>query len=135
MFNDGAFAALTDKDRSARQPDPRSSTASRSASAPSGEHGVARGADGDLALVDVDDVGEDALLVHDAHRDDPSLAFALARLADAPDRPDADRRLPRRRAPGRRSPSVGAKLAAARADLGPGALEALLHAGDTWTVA
>ena len=37
--------------------------------------------DGQLRIVEVADVGEDAILVHDAERDDPSLAFALARLS------------------------------------------------------
>ena len=37
--------------------------------------------DGELMVVDVAAVGEDALVVHDAHREDPSLAFALSRLA------------------------------------------------------
>ena len=46
-----------------------------------GQRGVVMGSDGQLRLVDVADVGEDALLVHDAARDDPSLAFALARLS------------------------------------------------------
>ena len=46
-----------------------------------GHAGVVMGADGQLRIVEVADVGVDALLVHDAHRDDPSLAFALARLA------------------------------------------------------
>jgi 2-oxoglutarate/2-oxoacid ferredoxin oxidoreductase subunit beta len=101
---------------------------------PDGEHGVARAADGDLAIVSVDDAGEDALVVHDAHRDDPTLAFALARLAEAPTDPTpigvfraVDRPVG--------IAEVGRRLAAARADLAPGALEALLHAGDTWTVA
>ena len=34
-----------------------------------------------LEVVDVDQVGEDALLVHDAHDEDPSTAFALSRLS------------------------------------------------------
>ena len=44
------------------------------------QRGVVMGTDGQLRLVDVADVGEDAILVHDAHRADPSLAFALSRL-------------------------------------------------------
>ena len=35
-------------------------------------------------MVDVAEVGEDALAVHDAHREDPSHAFALAHLAERP---------------------------------------------------
>ena len=52
-----------------------------------GENGVVRDADGDLRIAAVADVGEDALVVHDAHRDDPSLAFALSRLSSSPDGP------------------------------------------------
>ena len=29
------------------------------------------------------DVGEDALLVHDAHNPDPTMAFAISRLTDS----------------------------------------------------
>src|SRR4051794_11518689 len=43
--------------------------------------GVGMGPDGRLRIVEVADVGVDALLVHDARREDPSLAFALARLS------------------------------------------------------
>ena len=45
------------------------------------QRGVVMGTDGQLRLVEVADVGEDAILVHDAERADPSLAFALARLS------------------------------------------------------
>ena len=58
--------------------------------------------DGSCELVDVADVGEDALLVHDEHHVHSSLAFALSRIAHTPDGPDPVRRLPRRRAPGLR---------------------------------
>ena len=74
-------------------------------------------------------------VVHDAHRDDPSLAFALSRLALAPERADADRHLPRRRparCPARSSPRSCRPTAPASASA---ELDALLHAGDTWTVA
>jgi 2-oxoglutarate ferredoxin oxidoreductase subunit beta len=133
VFNDGAFAALTDKDRAVFNRIPLEH-GKPIRFGPDGERGVARAADGDLAIVSVDDAGEDALVVHDAHRDDPTLAFALARLADAPTDPTpigvfraVDRPVG--------IAEVGRKLASARADLAPGALEALLHAGDTWTVA
>jgi 2-oxoglutarate ferredoxin oxidoreductase subunit beta len=97
------------------------------------ERGVARAADGRLELVDVAAVGEDALVVHDAQRLDPSLAFELAHLAQRPTGPtpvgvfrDVDR------------PVYGAALAReleqTRAGLGIEQLEQLLHSGDTWTV-
>ena len=47
-----------------------------------GQYGVTRADDASLKVVDVADVGTDAVLVHDAHADDPSLAFDLSRLAD-----------------------------------------------------
>ena len=46
------------------------------------QRGVMMGADGQLRLVEVADVGLDAILRHDAERADPSLAFALARLSN-----------------------------------------------------
>ena len=45
-----------------------------------GHLGVVRRPDSTLALAEVADVGEDAILVHAAHADDPSVAFALSRL-------------------------------------------------------
>ncbi|HSN43327.1 MAG TPA: 2-oxoacid:ferredoxin oxidoreductase subunit beta [Propionibacteriaceae bacterium] len=36
-----------------------------------------------VKVVEVADVGEEALLVHDTHRPDPSVAFALSRLTDS----------------------------------------------------
>ncbi|MGH3664771.1 MAG: 2-oxoacid:ferredoxin oxidoreductase subunit beta, partial [Egibacteraceae bacterium] len=49
--------------------------------------GVALATTGKLRIVDVAEVGEDNLLVHDAHRDDPGLAFMLSRLAHTPHGP------------------------------------------------
>ena len=46
------------------------------------EHGLARAADASLQVVDARAVDEADLIVHDAHAEDPSLAFALSRLAD-----------------------------------------------------
>ena len=62
-----------------------------------GHRGVVMQPDGQLKIVAVADVGEDAILVHDANRDDPSLAFALARLSRRRPLADAVRRVPRRR--------------------------------------
>ena len=46
-----------------------------------GHRGIMRNPAGRLEVVDVDQVGEAALLVHDAHDEDPSTAFALSRLS------------------------------------------------------
>ena len=78
-------------------------------------------------------VGEDALLVHDAKRAEPSLAFELAHLAARPTGPTP---IGIFRAVER--PVYGADLSAsleeARAGVGTPELEALLHSGETWTV-
>ncbi|MGQ0839204.1 2-oxoacid:ferredoxin oxidoreductase subunit beta [Actinokineospora sp.] len=46
-----------------------------------GEYGVVRAGFGSLEVAKVSEVGEDALVVHDAHAEDPSYAFALSRLS------------------------------------------------------
>jgi 2-oxoglutarate ferredoxin oxidoreductase subunit beta len=99
-----------------------------------GSKGVVRTADGQVAIANVAEVGEDALLVHDAHREDPSLAFALSRLsevhtlADTPigifrdvTRPSYDR-------------LVREQLDEARDKKGAGDLQTLVRGGDTWLV-
>ena len=53
---------------------------------PDGEYGVVI-EDGAAEVVEVADVGEERLVVHDEHRDDPSLAFTLSRLLDGPTSP------------------------------------------------
>ncbi|NMO91902.1 2-oxoacid:ferredoxin oxidoreductase subunit beta [Actinomycetospora sp. TBRC 11914] len=47
-----------------------------------GEFGVVRAASGGLEVRKVDEVGEDALVVHRADEQDPTQAFALSRLSD-----------------------------------------------------
>ena len=98
-----------------------------------GSRGVVMGSDGQLRLVDVAEVGEASLLVHDAHRPDPGLAFALARLSHddhsptpfgifrSIDRPDYG--------------SLMANQVMQAADRkGPGDLAALLRSNGTWVV-
>jgi 2-oxoglutarate ferredoxin oxidoreductase subunit beta len=123
VFNDGAFDALRDKKQAA-------------INAIRLEHGepivfaggtkqVVRDPDASLRITDA---GDGEPLVHDAHRDDPSLAFALSRLSLVPDGPtpigifrDVAR------------PVHGSSLELGTA--GDAELDALLAAGDTWTVA
>ena len=83
VFNDGAFSVLTEKEtKDANQI--RLTAGQPIRFGVENERGVARGPDGGLAIVDVADMGEDALIVHDPGRLDPGLAFSLARLADNP---------------------------------------------------
>jgi 2-oxoglutarate ferredoxin oxidoreductase subunit beta len=132
VFNDGAFDALSEKQtRDANVIALEHGSAIRFGA--QGELGVVRGPDGDLAIAAVADVGEDALLVHDAHREDPSLAFALSRLAEAEGGATPIgifRAAPR----ASQTPTLAGDLLAAQASFGTDGLERLLHAGDTWTV-
>jgi 2-oxoglutarate/2-oxoacid ferredoxin oxidoreductase subunit beta len=128
VFNDGAFAALTEKDtKDANQIRLEDGHPIRFGI--ENERGVARAGDGGLEIVDVDSVGEDALLVHDSHRPDPSLAFSLARLADDPTVPtpigifrDVQRQMYGRGGPVRTAPATEVELAD------------LLLGSDSWTV-
>jgi 2-oxoglutarate ferredoxin oxidoreductase subunit beta len=132
IFNDGAFLALTSKDGRSQNRiylehgKPVRFGADR-------ERGVVMTGAGRLEMVDVADVGEDKLLVHDERRDDPSLAFALSRLADGPTGPtplgvfrDVDRPV--------YGDGMEHQLRAAAEAQGPGDLGRLLSSGDTWTV-
>ena len=96
------------------------------------ERGVVLDGQGRARIVDVADVGEDAILVHDEARAEPGLAFMLSRLATGPteptpigvfraiDRPDY-------------GTETNRQLAAANAK-GPGDLRSLLHSRPTWEV-
>ncbi len=128
VFNDGAFAALTEKDVK-DQNQIRLEHGKPIRFGVEDERGVARAPDGHLAIVDVADVGEDALIVHDSHRMDPGLAFSLARLADDPTEPtpigifrEVQRPVFGRTGPARTQTASDEQL------------EELLLSGDTWTV-
>lgn len=99
-----------------------------------GEKGVRLGADGSAELVAVADVGEDALLVHDAHAAEPAIAFALGRLGYPNPGPlpigvlrDVERPV--------YDDLMAAQIEDAKRATGDGDLAALLHAGDTWQTA
>ena len=131
VFNDGAWNTITKKDARASMVidlvhgEPVRFGADR-------EHGVI--VDGGVAkVVEVAEVGEAALHVHDETAVDPSIAFALSRLAAhvnqptpmgvfrAVDRPEYGE-------------GVDSQIAAAQAEKGPGDLDALLHSLPTWEV-
>ncbi|HEY6837084.1 MAG TPA: 2-oxoacid:ferredoxin oxidoreductase subunit beta [Gaiellaceae bacterium] len=97
------------------------------------ERGVHLRPDGSAEIVDVADVGEGALMVHDEHHEYPSLAAALARLSHTPHGPtpigvfrDVERPVYDR--------LMDEQLERAREEQGEGDLAELLHAGDTWTI-
>jgi len=98
------------------------------------QRGVMMGDDGGLRIVEVADVGLDRILVHDKHRDAPSLAFALARLNqdDASPTPfGVFRQVERPEYAG----EVTRQVAAASERKGAPDLDALLRSNGTWSVA
>jgi 2-oxoglutarate ferredoxin oxidoreductase subunit beta len=96
-----------------------------------GRRCVTMGSDGQLRLMDVGDSGP--ILVHDAHRDDPSLAFALARLNEDDHSPtpfgvfrDVDRT--------EYASSVAEQVVAASEGRRDADLATLLRSNGTWVV-
>jgi 2-oxoglutarate ferredoxin oxidoreductase subunit beta len=97
------------------------------------EQGVVARPGGGVEIVDVKDVGEDALLRHDESAEDSSLAFALSRLSHTPvgptpigifravERPVYDT-------------LMAEQIEVTKRELGEGDLKKLLHAGDTWAI-
>jgi len=86
VFNDGAFAGIIKKDKRA------SMLIQLQHGQPvrfgeDNELGVISNSQGDAEIVNVDDVGESALVVHDEKNENPSLAFALSRIASGPYEP------------------------------------------------
>jgi 2-oxoglutarate ferredoxin oxidoreductase subunit beta len=128
VFNDGAFGALTEKEtKDANQI--RLEHGQPIRFGVENQRGVARAADGHLAIVEVADVGEDDLIVHDSHRMDPGLAFSLSRLAEDPTGPTPIGIFREVQRP------VFARTGPAQPDIASdGQLEELLLSGDTWTV-
>jgi 2-oxoglutarate/2-oxoacid ferredoxin oxidoreductase subunit beta len=98
-----------------------------------GERGVVIDEQGRAKIVDVADVGEDHLVVHDESRADPTLAFTLSRLSTGPTMPTPIGvfRAVQRQEYGA---SANQQIAAAQEQKGPGDLAALLASGATWTV-
>jgi 2-oxoglutarate ferredoxin oxidoreductase subunit beta len=142
IFNDGAFDAIKSNDTKADAIIPlvhgepiRFGTPDNSGE---GSKGLIRDAStGGVKVVEVADVGESAVLVHDAYNADPSTAFAISRLTDAGflnqspigifrqvERPTYDDQA---RAQIETSAHNDPVAAADR-------LSALVNSGDTWTV-
>jgi 2-oxoglutarate ferredoxin oxidoreductase subunit beta len=131
VFNDGAFEAVTAKTAreemiiELRHGEPIRFGADLA-------HGVVLNEFGECEVVDAAG-NEDRLLVHDEHRDDPTLAFALSRLATGPTMPTPMGVLRDVQRPTYEA-AVQQQLAAASDRDGPGDLHALISSGATWTV-
>jgi 2-oxoglutarate ferredoxin oxidoreductase subunit beta len=129
IYNDGAF----DHVREEKQNRIYLRTGERIRFGAEDEKGVVQYPDGTLRVVDVEEAGENSLLVHDAGHAQASLAFGLSRITFETDgavplgvfrsveRPVYD-------------DLMSEQLEAAREQSGEGDLAALLHSGDTWTV-
>jgi 2-oxoglutarate ferredoxin oxidoreductase subunit beta len=132
VFNDGAFDALRDKQHGAQHNQIRLEDG-KPVLFDDGRKCVAIGENGRLEIADTESTLSERIVVHDAHRQDPTLAFQLAHLSTGPTQPTCIglfRATPR--------PVYGeamdAQIEQATAKLGVGDLDRLLHSGDTWTV-
>jgi 2-oxoglutarate/2-oxoacid ferredoxin oxidoreductase subunit beta len=144
IFNDGAFDAV----RKNRPQQIRLEHGKPIRFGADGEYGVALKQTGQLDIVrvrtsgnepaggdrDVEVVGEDALLVHDAHREDPGLAFMLSRLAHTPHGPTPIGLFRQIRRPVYGT-ELNRQLDDAVARRGKGDLATLLAGPDSWMVA
>ena len=135
IFNDGAFDAIKNNDTKADAIIPLVHGEPIRFGVEGGK-GLVRDAGG-VRVADVADVGESALLVHDAHAEDPSTAFAISRLTDAGYLNRSPIGIFRQVARPTYDDQARAQVASAR-DAAPGGsderLAALITSGDTWTV-
>jgi 2-oxoglutarate/2-oxoacid ferredoxin oxidoreductase subunit beta len=133
VFNDGAFGAITSRQARddmlipLRHGEPIRFGAD-------GSKGVILDPQRGARIVDVADVGEDALLVHDEKRGNAAVAFMLSRLARGPLEPTPIGifRAVERQEYGE---AVNEQIADAQLGRGAGDLGALLRSGATWEVA
>jgi 2-oxoglutarate/2-oxoacid ferredoxin oxidoreductase subunit beta len=132
IFNDGAFEMLT-KPATKDDNQIRLEHGQPIRFGAENEKGVVLNPDGSLRIATVSEVGEDAILRHDAYREDPGFAFNLAHLSNGPTTPTPVgifRQVQR--------PVYGVEmdrqLKVAKEKLGAGSLERLIAGGDTWTV-
>jgi 2-oxoglutarate ferredoxin oxidoreductase subunit beta len=132
VFNDGAWETITKKD--ARESMVIQLTHGEPIRfGPDKSRGVTVGTDGVARIVEVADVGEDKILVHDETHEDPALAFMLSRLATGPHEPmpmGVFRAVTRPEY----AESASRQLAMAQEKSGPGDLAKLLRSGPTWVV-
>ena len=142
IFNDGAFDAIKGNDTKADaiiplvHGEPIRFGAPDEGGQPT--KGLARDtATGGVKVVTVADVGEDQLLVHDAHSPDPTTAFAISRLTDAGYLHQAPIGIFRQVERPTYDDQARAQIRTAQGDTpsDPSArLASLIGGGDTWTV-
>jgi 2-oxoglutarate ferredoxin oxidoreductase subunit beta len=132
VFNDEAFIALTGRDTKAKN-QIRLQDGKPVVFGSDGEKCVYVEFDGTLRIGDTADIPSELVYVHDAHAENPGVAFSLAHLSAGPTHPtcigvfrDVER------------PVYGElmerQIEAATERLGQGDLARLLQSGDTWQV-
>jgi 2-oxoglutarate ferredoxin oxidoreductase subunit beta len=142
IFNDGAFDAIKNNDTKADAIIPlvhgepvRFGTLSDSGE---GSKGLIQDKEtGGVKVVQVADVGEGALLVHNAHNPDPTTAFAISRLTDSGYLNQSPIGIFRQVERATYDDQARGQIATAQ-ESAPGEpgdrLNALINGGDTWTV-
>ena len=85
VFNDGAFAALKDKDKRDHN-QIRLRAGEPITFGPDGEHAIVARGDGSMKIMPTDKAGE-RVVIHEPGKAEPTTAFALARLAHNPTGP------------------------------------------------
>jgi 2-oxoglutarate ferredoxin oxidoreductase subunit beta len=134
IFNDGAFEAFKDKDTrdNAIIPLVHGEPVRFGVD---GRYGVVQEFGGHFRVAEVAEVGEAAVHVHDAHADDPQVAFALSRLTTAGTLDQAPIGIFRQVSRPTYDDLARQQVSTARRASGGGDLAALIAGGDTWTVA
>ncbi|GGQ91385.1 2-oxoacid:ferredoxin oxidoreductase subunit beta [Streptomyces sp. DSM 41972] len=134
IFNDGAFEPLKDKDQAQEAVIRLAHGQPIRFGADNGKGVVRDPATGDLKVVQVTPDNEQTVLVHDAHAQSPTTAFALSRLAD----PDTLHRTPIGVFRSTRRPVydtlMADQLETAVEQQGKADLGQLLTGNDSWTV-
>jgi 2-oxoglutarate ferredoxin oxidoreductase subunit beta len=132
VFNDGAFDALRDKQHGAQQNQIRLEHG-QPVVFDDGRRCVMVGENGRLEIAETASTPEDQIVVHDAHQEDPTLAFQLAHISTGPTQPtcigvfrDTARPV--------YGEAMETQIERATERLGQGDLVRLLHSGDTWNV-
>ncbi len=136
IFNDGAFDAIKDNDTKADAIIPLVHGEPIRFGA-DGQKGLVRSAAGGVEVALVAEVGEDALLVHDAHQPDPTTAFAISRLTDSGYLNQAPIGIFRSVERPTYDDQARAQVTTAQAGVSGEAVDrlgALIGGGDTWTV-
>jgi 2-oxoglutarate/2-oxoacid ferredoxin oxidoreductase subunit beta len=143
IFNDGAFDAINKK---ATETEPEHGVIPLEHGQPVrfgpagedglGAYGVVRGPASGVEVVEVNEDNAPDVLVHDAHNDDPTTAFALSRITDAGVLTRAPIGIFRQVQKATYDDQARSQIATAAHDTGEptAALAGLLASGDTWTV-